>query len=194
MMVYSLLYKRPLVSAVKARHFIQLSIHHNLLWILTLWYFTYIMYFCWQNGQIDSTGVLLRLKSGDHSVYATDILWFVINRNVSLPSPWTSSHFATYFCSGDTLSGWMGVCAHMSNNNSYKGALVSVTGVNYVLSCTREPDRAQVLLQSNLFIADLCYSMASHAHVWLLFFFLVQGNKNHNLINECMYVCLGICF
>lgn len=51
----------------------------------------------------------------------------------------------------------------MSNYNSYEGALVSVTGVNYVLSCTtEEPDRAQVLLEGNLFIADLSYYKGSH--------------------------------
>lgn len=58
----------------------------------------------------------------------------------------------------------MGACAHMSNNNSYNSALVSVTGVNYVLSCTtEEPDRAQVILEDGLFIADLFYFKGSHA-------------------------------
>lgn len=67
----------------------------------------------------------------------------------------------------------MGACAHMSNNNSYKGALVSVTAnvtVNYVLSCTEELDRAQVLQEGNLFISDLCYYKGSHTQGDFSFF------------------------
>lgn len=68
----------------------------------------------------------------------------------------------------------MGACAHMSNNNSYgKG----FCGVNYVLSCTREePDRAQVLLEGNLFIADLQYTRA-HMHSVTAAFLLVTRDQ-----------------
>ncbi len=103
-------------------------------------------------------------------------LWVIIIRKMPLTSLWTSNHFTTYFCPGDTLFGWMGACAHMNNNSSYSKGFC---GVNYVLSCTtEEPDRAQVLLEGNLFFADLQYiTTSAHMHSLTAAFLLVRRNQ-----------------
>lgn len=91
------------------------------------------------------------------------------NTACALTPPWTSSHFTSYFCTGDTLAGWVGACAHMSNNNSYKGVLVSVTGVNYVLSCTIRA-RQGLRVTGGWYTADLRYYKASHCSCVSFFF------------------------
>lgn len=80
-------------------------------------------------------------ESDCHSVCVTTFLWVIIIINMSLHcEPQATSPLisvpVTHYLAGCA-------CVYMSNYNSYEGALVSVTGVNYVLSRTaEEPDSA----------------------------------------------------
>lgn len=105
----------------------------------TWWHFNYV----------------LSLRVFEATVSLSDCFFWVIS---PLPQwepqviPLLTSALVTHY-----LAGWVSECAHVSNNNSYEGALVSVASVNYVLSWV------QVLLQKNLFSAHLFYKNGSHA-------------------------------